>query len=81
MSESNIYKEHYELQNAHIQLSQSIQNIYMSLHPLVAPEGVQLSLQEVLDLVVHQLSKVSGENAEETHEEVKPKKASKKSSE
>ncbi len=59
MSEQNIYKEHYELQQYAGKLEQSLNNIYGTLRPFVSPEGVQLSLQEVVDLAVQQLSKTS----------------------
>lgn len=66
MSEQNIYKEHYELQQAHATAQASLQNIYGILFPLVSPEGVQLSLQEVIDLTVEKLSRFEGEAAQET---------------
>lgn len=56
MSEQNIYKDHYELQRAYEGVNQSLHNIYAILHPFVAPHGVQLSLQEVVDLVAQKLS-------------------------
>lgn len=88
MSESNIYKEHYDLQQAHTNLAQSLQNVYAILYPLVAPQGVQLTLQEVLELTVERLSRETSETVEPTQQQVndipedKPvRKASKKSSE
>ncbi len=51
MSEQNIYKDHYELQAAFANAQMSLQNIYGALIPFVAPQGVQLTLQEVIDLV------------------------------
>lgn len=63
MSENNIYKEHYELQVAHNATMVSIQNIYNALFPLVSPEGVQLSLQEVIDLTVQKLQRFEGETS------------------
>lgn len=59
MSEHNIYKDHYELQAAFANQQQSLQNIYGSLVPFVAPHGVQITLQEVIDLVVQKLSVVT----------------------
>lgn len=56
MSEQNIYKDHYELQAAFANAQMSLQNIYGALIPFVAPQGVQLSLQEVIDLVTQILS-------------------------
>lgn len=51
-----IYQEHYELQKTAQQHFESLQNIYGTLFPLVSPEGVQLTLQEVLELVVQRLA-------------------------
>lgn len=59
MSEQNIYKDHYELQAAFANAQQSLQNIHAALAPFVAPAGVQVSLQEVIDLVVNKLSQVA----------------------
>lgn len=87
MSEQNIYKEHYDLQQAYNGTLQSLQNIYSALYPHVAPEGVQLTLQEVLDLTLQKLVKVNGadpvhkgadadkEVAYEAEEAVKPSEA------
>ncbi len=60
----NIYKDHYELNQAFNQAQQSFQNIYATLHPLVAPEGVQLTMQELIDLVAEKLGRFQGEAAE-----------------
>lgn len=57
MSEQNVYKELYEVNQLAAQQQASLQNIYQALFPLVSPEGVQLTLQEVIDLTVHALSK------------------------
>lgn len=70
MSEQNIYQEHYELTKSHATLQQSLQNIYNALFPHVAVEGVQLSLQEIIDLTVQKLTKVSGEVAHVAEEAV-----------
>lgn len=59
MSEQNIYKELYDLQQIAANQHQSLQNVYSALYPLVSPQGVQLTLQEVIELVVHALSKES----------------------
>lgn len=59
MSEQNIYKDHYELQAAFANSQQSLQNIHAALTPFVAPAGVQVNLQEVIDLVVNKLSQVA----------------------
>lgn len=56
MSEQNIYKDHYELQAAFANAQQSLQNIHAVLAPFVAPAGVNVSLQEVIDLVVQKLT-------------------------
>lgn len=68
MSEQNIYKEHYDLQHAFAQSQATIQNIYQALAPTVAPHGVQLSLQEVIDLVVEKLGRFQTDvHASEPH--------------
>lgn len=59
MSEQNIYKDHYDLQAAFANQQQSLQNIYGALVPFVAPHGVQITLQEVIDLVVQKLAVVA----------------------
>lgn len=57
MSEQNVYKELYEVNQLAAQQQASLQNIYQALFPLVSPQGVQLTLQEVIDLTVQALSK------------------------
>lgn len=76
MSESNIYKDHYELQQAYHQAIQNLQNIYSALRPLVAPEGVQMDLNEVISLAVDNLHKgliAKQEHSEPNLEEVPEK--------
>lgn len=68
----NIYKDHYELNQAFNQAQQSFQNIYATLHPLVAPEGVQLTMQELIDLVAEKLGRFQGESAEKPVAEAEP---------
>lgn len=70
MSDTQIYKDHYELQQAHNMAQLSLQNIYNALFPHVSPEGVQLSLQEVVELTVQKLSRFVGEAAEKIEEAV-----------
>lgn len=65
MSEQQIFKDHYELQQEHKILKTSLQNIFNALFPHVSPEGVQLSLQEVIDLTVQRLAQLGGEVAGE----------------
>lgn len=50
-----IYKDHYELQQHASILQQSLNNIHAALVGFVAPHGVQLSLQEVIDLTIQKL--------------------------